>query len=427
MSSFGKKQASSFSYLIISLFSGLSLSFAFPKYDFFFLAWFSMVPFLWVLTEHSEKTVFKAGIVFGLGFFFGTQYWIYHSINHYGHLHFTVSILIVFLLCLYESLYVAIFALFTNLVVRRSKLPVVLIAPALWVCTEYLRGIVITGFPWSFLAHSQYKLLPFIQIADISGAYGISFLIVGLNSIIVDFLLLRKRRKKIPLYPAFPTYVGSLMVVLLTAFSLFYGYIRMGDQASDHSIKVSVIQGNIEQDKKWDPDYQNSVFETYLNLTRSASNVSPDLIVWPETAVPFFFGTDRELTDRLIAFQRENRIPLFLGSVMVRPLAARKYRLTNSAILLDKDGNTIGSYDKIHLVPFGEYVPLRNILFFIDKMVEGVGDYVSGSEHTIFKAPFGNFAPAICYELVFPSLIRSFFLKGGNFLVTITNDAWFGA
>lgn len=426
MSSLDEKRSGSFTYLLISLVSGVALSFAFPKHDLFFLAWFSMVPFLWGLTYHSEKTAIKAGISFGLGLFFGTQYWIYYSINHYGNAQFLISILIVFLLCLYESLYVAIFALFTNLAVRRSKLPVFLIAPAFWVCAEYLRGIIFTGFPWSFIAHSQYKILPLLQIADITGAYGISFLIVGLNSIIVDFLLLQKRRKKIPLYPAFPTYLGLLTIVLLFVFSFLYGYYRLGYKPSGNPVKISIIQGNIEQDKKWDPAYQNAVFERYLSLTRSVSQDRPDLVVWPETAVPFFFGTDREFSDRLISFQQENRIPLFFGSVMVRPITTRKYRLTNSAILLDESGKTLSSYDKIHLVPFGEYVPLRNLLFFVDKMVEGVGDYVSGNEYTVFRASFGQFSPAICYELVFPSLIRTFFNRGGNFLVTITNDAWFG-
>jgi len=427
MSSFEKKSSSGFIYVMISLLSGIVLSFSFPKYDLFFLAWFSMVPFFVGLTEHTEKTIFKAGLSFGFAFFFGTQYWIYHSITHYGNVPFLISLFIVVLLCLYEALYIAFFALFTSFVLKRSRLPIFLIAPALWVCIEFLRGIIITGFPWSYIAHSQYTFLPLIQISDITGAYGVSFLVVGLNSILADFLLLQKRRKKIPLYPTMPTYTGVLIFLIFLSFSLIYGYVRLHERPENDPLRITVVQGNIEQDKKWDPTYQDSVFDSYMSLTRSAAQEQLDLVVWPETAVPFFFGTDRDFTDRLIGFQQENNTPLFFGSVLVRPLSSRKYRLTNSAILLNGNGQVIDSYDKIHLVPFGEYVPLRTLLFFIDKLVEGVGDYVSGNEHTIFRAPFGSFAPAICYELVFPSLIRSFFAKGGDFLVTITNDAWFGS
>ncbi|MGE5893236.1 MAG: apolipoprotein N-acyltransferase [bacterium] len=426
MSRFEEKQLGPVPLSLISFVSGITLSFAFPQHDLFFLAWFGMVPFLWGLTLCTEKDAFGAGIVFGISFFFGTQYWISHSIHHYGNLNYVLSVLIVGLLSLYESLYTALFAFLTNQVARKTRLPLVFFAPALWVCLEFARGYLITGFPWSFVAHSQYRMIPLIQIADITGAYGISFLVVAANSIIVDFFVMNRRRRKIPLYPAIPTYFGAFLLFIVLVGSLAYGFHRTQEKPSGAKIKVAIIQGNIEQDKKWDPLYQSSVLSTYLSLTKERTGERPDLIVWPETAVPFFFNTDREFTSKLIAFQEENQIPLFFGSVMVKSLTSGKYRLTNSAILLDRNGNTAYTYDKIHLVPFGEYVPLRSVFFFVDKLVEGVGDYIPGNDYRSAHAPFGQFATAICYELIFPSLIRNYFMTGGDFLITITNDAWFG-
>ncbi|MEE9524331.1 MAG: apolipoprotein N-acyltransferase [Thermodesulfovibrionales bacterium] len=420
-----EKESSPATY-IAAFVSGLVLPFAFPGRDLFFLAWFCLVPFIIYLTECPRQIAFKAGLIFGIPFFFGTQYWIYYSINHYGNLNLVLSILIILLLCLYESLYIGLFGVLLNYITKRSPFPLVLTAPVIWVCLEYARGIIITGFPWSFIGYSQYKLLPLIQISDLTGIYGISFLIVAVNSIMADFVLLAKRRRRIPLYPTVPTYLGASLLLIVFICTLSYGYYRLKESDEGKTLKVAVIQGNIEQDKKWDKQYQNSVFTTYLTLTKQVAVEKPDLIVWPETAVPFIFGTDTEFTERLTGFQKENKIPLVFGSILVKSVEDRKYRLSNGAVLLDRNGNVIYSYDKIHLVPFGEYIPLRSILFFVDRLVEGIGTYIPGDKYGSANTSIGKFPVVICYELIFPSLVRNFFLNGGDFLITITNDAWFG-
>jgi apolipoprotein N-acyltransferase len=150
------------------------------------------------------------------------------------------------------------------------------------------------------------------------------------------------------------------------------------------------------------------------------------LIVWPETAVPFFFGSEKKYTEDLIDFERRLNSYLLFGSVLVKGKTDRKYLLSNSAVLLDKSGRVSYVYDKIHMVPFGEYVPLHKILFFINKMVVGIGDYTPGDQYIRAVTPFGQFATLICYEIIFPGLVRKFYANGGDFMVTITNDAWFG-
>jgi apolipoprotein N-acyltransferase len=164
----------------------------------------------------------------------------------------------------------------------------------------------------------------------------------------------------------------------------------------------------------------------YSDLSLQAVSSSPSLIVWPETSVPFFFGTNREYTEKLTLLQNQLNAYLLFGSVLVKEKGKERKRLSNSALLLDKTGNVTYVYDKIHLVPFGEYVPLQRVLFFIDKLVVGIGDYIRGDRYEIAETPFGGFATVICYEVIFPGLVRKFYLKGGNCIVNITNDAWFG-
>lgn len=427
-----------------AILSGLLLVLSFPKIDLYLLAWFAFIPLLVFLYDKNKKEAFKAGFFFGIVYFFGTTYWIYHSINKYGSIPFVPSILIVLLLCLYLSLYPALFSFLYSSYIRKTDLPVMLVAPVFWTVLEFVRSYAITGFPWSSLGYSQYKFLSFIQIADITGVYGISFLLVAINGAFADAFLLKKRRLQRPLYSLVPTISGFviLFIALLLIFS--YGLYKLNQKRDGFNIRAAIIQGNIEQDKKWDPAYQNAVINTYRELSLSASHDNPHIIVWPETSVPFYFGRDREFTENLVSFQKQLNSYLLFGSVLAKDQktnsvesqgsmvkrtahdAQRQTLYTNSAVLLDKNGNVSYIYDKIHLVPFGEYVPLRRLLFFVDKLVVGVGDYIAGDSYIKAVTPFGSFGTLICYEIIFPGLVRKFYVRGGDFIVTITNDAWFG-
>ncbi len=406
--------------------SGILLVLSFPTIDFFFLAWIALVPFLLSLYNKSPKEAFWAGIIFGIPYFFGTEYWIYHSINHYGGVPFFASIAIVFALCLYLSLYTGVFALLSSVNFRSSRLPIPFFAPSLWVALEFLRSYVFTGFPWSSIGYSQYKFLSIIQIADITGIYGVSFLVVAVNDAFAEFFLLRRRFREMPLFPMSLSVIWISFLLLFVSTSLIYGQWRLSQERPGNVLRASVIQGNIEQDRKWDPAYQDTVMETYSDRSLQAASSSPNLIVWPETSVPFFFGTDREYTEKLTALQNQLGAYLLFGSVLVKEKSKERKLLSNSALLLDETGNVAYVYDKIHLVPFGEYVPLQNLFFFINKLVAGIGDYIQGDRYEIAETPFGGFATLICYEVIFPGLVRKFYFKGGDFIVNITNDAWFG-
>ncbi len=420
-----------------ALLSGLLLVLSFPKIDFYLFAWVALLPLLVFLYGKDKKTAFTAGFLFGIVYFFGTTYWIYYALNKFGSIPFVPSLLIVLLLSLYLSLYTALFAVLYSSYIRKSNLPVMFIAPVFWTVFEFLRSYAFTGFPWSSLGYSQYKFLIFIQAADVIGVYGISFLLVAFNGAAADILLRKQRKTERPLYSLVPTVSGFIIltIVLITTFS--YGLYKLSKERDGAVIKAAIVQGNIEQDKKWEPVYQKEVIETYKELSVDASTkFNPDIIVWPETAVPFYFGKDIELTALLTDFQKGLDSYLLFGSVLQKKQkidsqkkeasAKTELRYTNSAVLLDKDGNISYVYDKIHLVPFGEYVPLRNLLFFVEKLAFGIGDYTPGKDYIKAATPFGSFGTLICYEIIFPGLVRKFFIRDGGFVVTITNDAWFG-
>jgi apolipoprotein N-acyltransferase len=408
--------------------SGFLLIFAFPTFDLYPLAWVALVPLIVSLWDKRPKEAFACGVITGIFYFFGTLYWIYHSVTYYGSVPLPASILLVLLLSLYLSLYPGLFALFVSLKIKTSRLPVLLLVPLFWVTFEFIRSYALTGFPWSSIGYSQYRFLYGIQFADITGVYGVSFLVLAANGAVADLFIAKRRRAEMPLFPMTYTLAGYVVFFTVLLFIFGYGYWRIHQARPGSPLRASIIQGNIEQDRKWVPAYQEEVVRTYKELSAAAASSSPSLIVWPETAVPFYFGHDTARSDDLVVFQRQLNSYLLFGSVLVKspPSPGKRALLTNSAVLLDREGNLSYIYDKIHLVPFGEYVPLRGILFFVDRLAAGIGDYEPGDRVIKANTAFGSFATFICYEIIFPGLVRKFYSRDGDFIVTITNDAWFG-
>jgi apolipoprotein N-acyltransferase len=411
-----------------ALLSGLLLVLCFPTFDLYPLAWVAFVPLAVSLWDKKPKEAFLCGLLTGVVYFFGTLYWIYHSITYYGSIPFVASLALVFILSLYLGLYPGLFALLFSVKIRATRLPAVLLVPVFWVTLEFIRSYALTGFPWSSIGYSQYRFLYGIQFADVTGIYGVSFFVMAVNGAIADLFIVKKRRAEMPLFPMFHTLIGYAVffLSLLTVFS--YGYWRVHQHRPGSPLRVGIVQGNIEQDRKWNPAYQDEVIKTYRELTEKIAASSPSLVIWPETALPFYFEYDKTRSGDLVAFQRQLNAYLLFGSVLVKspPADGKPALLTNSSVLLDKEGNISYIYDKIHLVPFGEYVPLRSILFFVDRLAAGIGDYESGDKAIKANTGLGSFGTFICYEIIFPGLVRKFYSRDGDFIVTITNDAWFG-
>lgn len=402
--------------------SALLLFFSFAPFDLFFLTWFAFIPlFFFLFNTKDYKTTLKGGFIFGFFYFFGNTYWIYHSLYNFGSVPLILSIAIVALLACYLALYPTVFSLiYKNLI--RSNLPTAFYAPFIWVSLEVIRTYLFTGFPWAVVGYSQYKFLTIIQISDITGVYGVSYLILLFNCFIFDFILFKSLKKQHPLVSHIPIVISSFLVILIFILSITYGLKKLGESINEKSFTVALIQGSIPQQQKWDFKKAEDIISIYKNLTIEARKYSPQIVVWPETAVPFIFEKNKYFTNDLLNFVKNEKIYLLFGTIMER----QKDKFTNSAVLINPDGEIVYFYDKIHLVPFGEYVPLRKILFFIDKLTVGIGDYEKGDSFSVGITPFGRFATLICYEIIFPEQVKKFCQKGINFIVNITNDAWFG-
>jgi apolipoprotein N-acyltransferase len=410
--------------LLLSLISGILIVLSFPPFDYYPLAWIALVPLLLSIWEKNAKMSFLLGMLTGLVYFLGTIYWVFHSMYFYGYISAPLSALILILLCLYLAVYTGVFSLLCSYILKNTRLPALFIIPVLWVTLEFFRTHApILGFPWSSLGYTQYKFLFLIQVSDITGIYGISFLVAATNGAIYDVMFFwPKMMRKEPLFPRLPLTVSMVIFAAIIISSLSYGFERLKENNSGRNIKVSVVQGNIPQDKKWDAKFQDEVIETYKRLSLSVSSASPDLVVWPETAVPFIFGSDDNHTQDLITFQKQLGTYLLFGSVV----AKGGNQMTNSAVLLSPEGSIVSVYDKIHLVPYGEYVPFRKFFPFIEKITAGIGDFLAGEKPIVMETPFAKIGNLICYEIIFPGLVRTFVDRGANVLVTITNDAWFG-
>jgi apolipoprotein N-acyltransferase len=406
---------------ILSFFSGLLLTLSFPHVDLEFLAWFFFVPLLYALEGKSVLQGLILGFITGFVSFLGTFYWIIVAVHTYGNIPSVPSAIILLLLIAYLSLYPATFGFFHRLLQNRFGVQAAIFLPFLWVALEYLRSFFLTGFPWALLGHTQYLNLPFIQIVDITGVYGLSFAILWVN--VTIYLILHQWAKRV-----FP-YREALVAVMIVVGLLVYGYVRMAgidpQIPQQPSLKVGLAQGNIDQSIKWDESFQKQTLKIYENLSLKLGDGKPDLIIWPETATPFFFQDAREYQPGILDIPRRTNAYLLFGSPTYK-IEDRKARHYNSAYLVSPSGDIAGKYDKMHLVPFGEYIPLSSLLFFVESLGEGIGNFRSGREIFNFALPQGKFGVVICFEIIFPDLCRQFVKKGANFLVTITNDAWFG-
>lgn len=410
--------------LLLAVSSAVLLILSFPNFEISFLAWFAFVPLFFAVRNSSPARSFLFSYIAGAAFFGGVLYWLTY-VTKLGYL----------VLVLYLALFFGFFGLFTRLFLRKlsDSRPLLLCAalPALWVSLEFLRGILLTGFPWCLLGYSQYKHPLLIQIADITGAYGVSFIIVMANFVLYLFLeaVLRPKGAR-PGFAAGTVPVSAAIACVIAVFYIGYGYISLQghEVGGDANLRLAVVQGNIEQFKKWDPLYRDYILDTYEGLTKDAAQGSPDLIIWPETAIPGFIDNDNTGL-RLRKILRETAVPLFSGAVTYESDAEKDY-FFNSAALISPDGEISQKYDKIHLVPLGEYIPFEaRIPFFRGSLNVEIGDYTAGNKFTTFDIEKDGkrykYAALICFEDIFPDLARRFAGEGADFLVNITNDAWF--
>ena len=423
----------------MALASVIFLVLAFPAFGQIWSAWIALVPWLELLRAGSARRAWWWSYAIGAGFFLGSMWWLIH-----------VTVVGWLMLCAYLACY---FGGFGWCVHRMAQAPLSSLQrpaaiAAAWVALEYARAHVFSGFGWNLLAYSQTSWHPLIQVADLTGAWGVSFVIVFVNVAIAAGLHAmaqrrqQRRRRTARVQGVLPQGAAASTLLLMV---LGYGMWRSHHVALGAPIRVAVVQGNIPQEQKWDQAHVRTIMERYEALSRQAASTAPQLIVWPETAVPGYLEMDAGLTDQLLGLVKSVRIPFLVGVPMVRgdPTA---WFSTNSAVLIDELGRIQGRYDKIHLVPFGEFIPLEGRLPWLRTVLPPIGDFVRGTQETVFPLTVSrvtipvsadqprrttvNFkrgiSALICFEDVFPELARRFVRKGAQLLAVITNDAWFG-
>jgi apolipoprotein N-acyltransferase len=406
----------------LALLSGSLLFLSFPRWELYLLAWIAFVPLFFSIRKQSLPKSFFLGWVAGVVYFAGTLSWVTISMHNYGKIPWIISYLLMLLLVSYLAAYVGLFSALLRFTAQRRNGLILLLAPPLWTTLEWMRGHLLTGFPWADLAYSQYRFLPIIQIADIGSVYAVAFVMLLVNAGVFLVLQAAWTEKRM----AFRELAIVSSAVLLT---LAYGTFRLSQPMGlNQTVSVAVIQGNIEQDKKWDKEFRDQTVQTYKRLTLSALQTGsrPELVVWPESAVPFFYATEPGYQAEFIRLTQKEKFYLLFGSPAFEPAAAGKVALLNSAYLLSPVTQAASRYDKMHLVPFGEYVPLSSLLFFVNKLVEGIGEFIPGRQATVMDAASAKVGTVICFEVIFPEVVRQFIQNGATIMTTITNDAWFG-
>jgi len=399
--------------------SGGLLIFAFAPTDLWWLAFFALAPWLSRLPE-DPRAAAGSGFVAGLTFFLGTLWWIAWTMLRYADLPpglaLPGALAVLFALAGYLALYVAVFGAALAWMRPGSGPAFVMAAAGLWVALEYGRTHLLTGFPWNLAGDSQYENVVLLPLAAVTGVYGLSFVLLTVNAALA--WTVQRWGVWVEIGRAWATAVGVLVLAAVP------GWAAGPPRTSGEPVDVAVIQGNIDQAVKWDVAQVAETVVTYQRLTQvAATEHRPGLIVWPETAVPFSLDGDGR-REAVLTIARLVRTPLLVGAPHREGDGRRVY---NSAFLVDGAGAVTGRYDKRHLVPFGEYVPWRRILFFADWFVSGgIGDFTPGTREAILASPAGRLAVTICFEAIFPAEVRRAVAEGADFLVNLTNDAWFG-
>jgi apolipoprotein N-acyltransferase len=360
---------------------------------------------------------FLLGLITGAVHYAGTVYWTGTTVRTFGGLPWPVAIVTALLLVLYMALYLALTAGVTGRLVRAFGWVGLPLGAAVWVTAEYVRGWLFGGFPWIPLGNTMVTLLPVAQLASVGGVYLLSLFVALVNAGFALVIVSGRRRQRLAL----------AVTALGIGTTAVWGGMRLSANTlveTGTPLKVGLVQANIAQVDKWNGARAGQIVERYLDMTRKAVAEGAEFVLWPESATPFYFDeqpTGQALVRGLV---ESTRVPLLFGTDEIERGARNQYY--NAAFMLDRGGATAAVYRKMHLVPFGEYVPFKDLLFFVKPLVEAVSDFSPGRFVTMLPVNGHMASTAICYEVTYPSLMREGVLRGSELLTTITNDAWYG-
>lgn len=397
------------------------------------VAWFGYPPFgfwplaivgpalLWAAAARkSPLSATALGLGYGLGFHFALIYWIVNTIADYGGLHPILAITAYVLLVCYLALYPALCARAVSHVAAKSPTAAVAFAPFAWTGLEWMRARFMSGFGWGDMAQALWKQGWALDLAPRVGAVGAGLFAALVGSAVMWGFLHLKGGERPPRRALLPALAGVILVALVP-------FLPSGLSDVTETRRVALVQGNIDQAVKWAPEFREETVGIHRRLTFEAVKElgGADLVIWPETAFPYYWQERSKLRETVEKTAEEAKAPIVFGSPAFDRAEGRKLH-RNSVYAVDAAGRTVGRYDKMHLVPFGEYVPAPKVLFFIKRMVFAAGDFTPG-DRAVTLAP-GNLpvGPLVCYESIYSDYAMEHAESGARMLALVTNDAWFG-
>lgn len=415
--------------IALSVASGLLISSAYPPYHYDLVPWFGLAPFLYALrrTNLLAGAVLSllAGIVFNISIF----YWA-GSIVEIGVANWLLFMVVP------QSLYFLFFGIFYRRISRTIGSWIIIGAPALWIALEYARSnLFFLALPWNLLAHSQYRNLPVIQIADVTGVYGISFLVVMVNQLVSqlpDSDIFRRWQSSADAVSQTNTTNWTAQIVTVVfclLVVLSYGWYRQSESTATKHLRVAMVQANLLARDNMPHAEQLAHLNGYGQLTLSAAGEKPGLIVWPASSLPAALKTSRLVRHMVVQLARETGVPLLVGGSGNEKMGANGNETpaySNSEFLILPSGRLNGQYNKMRLLPFNEYVPLKGTVQWPEMIAAVRKDFMPGESYTIFQVSEARFGAPICWENLFSDHFRRFVKAGANFMVSATNEGFFG-
>lgn len=390
--------------LCLAVISGIVTALAMPAPGWWPLAWVGMAPLFVAMHDSRPRSAALYGYLYGAAYFGTVLFWL----TIFGYLPWTLGALVA------SPLFVVLFAAAAaRLMPGRIGAWGCVLVPAAWTGMQWLRSLGPAGFTWGSLAHTQANVPSVIQIGALTGPWGIDFLVCAFNLALARMLCASGKGRFTPV----------IVVGVVAAMTIGGGFLVIGSAGTPRgSVKAAVIQGNLPQEMDITPSYTDDAYYRYKGLTARAANDGAQLVVWPETTMPV--RLDGAWDKLLSAVAKGCGVDCVIGAWdgSKDPLETREY---NTAFFYDKTGRRLGAYHKVHLVPYGEYVPLRDRMPWLRRYGIRHVDVLPGNLHNLVQTRFGKVGVSICFESLFPAISRSEVRDGANVLIVMTNDSWF--
>lgn len=394
--------------VLLAGFGGMLMALPFVNFRLWPFAWVGLIPLLVGLRGKNARSSFGLSYLAGVIFFAVVLHWLCSLVYWVG----GIVLVGVLLLVLYLAVYWGLFGLLVKYGTAKFGMPVWFTGAALWVLLEYVQSKLFTGFGWALVGYSQAFNTTIVQWASVGGVFLVSGIVVLVNTLIYSVIFEPRRL------------VRLVVTLVLIAVSFVVGGMLKSTSRGEKELRIAVVQGNFWQDVFWNPESTGDSLLVYERLSSEAIRDGAQLLIWPESAIPGYLEMDARLEEEVKRYAERRDVHILLGAK--RAVREPDWRFFNSAYLIGADGQIVDRYDKMHLAPFGEYLPLRRVLPLLEKIVPPLGDFSPGKKRTVFAVNDVKFGVLICFETVFPDLARALAREDTDFLTTITNVAWYG-